>query len=275
MGFLDTDLDEVREFLKNSGYPNRFVSFEGCWRDYDVYSTCPYSGSSDSDQEVWVLETIWLSKDKFRLYFGSIPSLPITSDDTSIEDLTTNQMLCNRHYVDYIDSIGKAKFADWDLNAYLCGKMGPGEYKPDLDLTTINYSEINGLVLNGSEGVHYGYELFLKPLRYWPLRGAPFFWCEFARELTDYVLPIPQKKLIAVVQKLKDKYGIPDNGEVWIPVPTYAAGVHSGMSSGALFADGVNEMAKEIAIRNLMYKSSPKAFVEEYVIRFESFPYVY
>ena len=102
-----------------------------------------------------------------------------------IETLTTNQMLCNRHYVDCIDSLGKANFDDWNIDAYLCGKMGPGEYRPEIDLGAIDCSKIPGLLPDRTEGVHYGFELFLKPKRYWPLRGAPFFWCEMARELTD------------------------------------------------------------------------------------------
>lgn len=190
------------------------------------------------------------------------------------EDLATNQMLCNRHYVDHIDSIGKARFDDWNIDAYLCGKMGPGEYRPDIDLDLIDYSEIEGLELNGPNGVHYGYELFLKPRRYWPLRGAPFFWCEMARELTDDILPLAEGRIDEVVQKLKTEYGIPETGEEWILVPKYCAGIHSGMSSGGVFADGINEMREDVKQRNSLFAESPKTFVEQYVRRFEDFPYL-
>lgn len=275
MSFLDTTLDEVREFLGEKGLHDRFVSFEGPWRDFDVYYTCPHNSSSASDQEIYVLECPMPSKRRFRLYHGRIPSLPINSDDISIEDLTTNQMLCNRHFVDYLDKIGKSKFEDWNLDAYLCGKMGPGDYHPDVDLALIDYSEIEGLVLNGPDGVHYGYELFLKPRKQWPLRGAPFFWCEMARELTDIILPLSEEAIDDAVRKLKEKHGIPDNGEEWVWVPDYCAGIHSGMSSGAVFPDGINQMADEIKKRNAQYAESPKSFVEKYVMRFEEFPFLF
>ena len=192
-----------------------------------------------------------------------------------IEVFSSNQLLCNQHYVDFIDSLGKVRFKDWDLDAYLCGKMGPGEFRPDLNLTAKDYTAIDGLVLNDSDGPHYGYELFLKPLETWPLRGAPFFWCEMARELTDDILPLLDSTIDEVVQKLKIEYGIPATGTDWIMVSKYCMEVQSGMSSGAVCADGVNQMAYEIKKRNSLYRESPEAFLKQYVKRFESFPYLF
>lgn len=75
-----------------------------------------------------------------------------------------------------------------------------------------------------------------------------------------------------VVQTLKTEYGIPKSGEEWILVPKYRADIYSGMSSGALCANGINEMRDEIKQRNLLYAESPKTFVEEFVMRFNNFP---
>ena len=77
-----------------------------------------------------------------------------------------------------------------------------------------------------------------------------------------------------VVQTLKTEYGIPESGEEWILVPKYRADIYSGMSSGALCANGINEMRDEIKQRNLLYAESPRTFVEEFVMRFNNFPYL-
>ena len=274
MGYLTTELDEIRAFLEESGLHNWSVDYEGPWRDYDAYVIYPRTNSTEFDREMYVLEHYLSMKPRFRIFEGHIPCFPILSDDTSIEELVINQMFCNSHFVDYIDSVGKKQFKDWSIHAYMCGKMGPGDYHPELDLTAIKYSEINGLIMNGTDGVHYGYELFLKPQRTWPLRGAPYFWCEMARELTDHVLPLSDDIIDAAVRRIREKHGIPDSGEEWVLVPEYCADVHSGMSSGAVFPDGINEMVDEIKQRNALYTESPRSFVERYVMRFEMFPYL-
>ena len=192
----------------------------------------------------------------------------------TVNTYTTNQMLCNRHYVERVDCIGKTFFDDWNLDAFLCGKLGTGDYRPDLDLAAIDCSDIPGLNPNRPDREHYGYELFLKPRKYWPLRGAPFFWCEMARELTDDILPLADGRIDEVVQKLKTEYRIPDTGEEWILVPKYCVGIHSGMSSGGVFADGINEMREDIKQRNKLFAESPQAFVKEYINRFEDFPFL-
>ncbi len=192
-----------------------------------------------------------------------------------IEGLTTSQLLCNGDFVSHVDFLGRRRFKDWDVDAFICGRLGAGEYRPNLDMASIDYSGIDGLALNSLDGVHYGYELCLKPLDQWPLRGAPFFWAELARNLTRLVLPLDGAQVVAIVRDMMERHGIPPVGDEWILVPEYCRGAHSGMSTGAITAAGVNIIMDEILRRNSLFREAPGRFLEEYVARFEDFPFLY
>ena len=46
MGYLTTNMDEIRDFLKENGLHNWSVNYEGPWRDYDAYVIFPKTNST-------------------------------------------------------------------------------------------------------------------------------------------------------------------------------------------------------------------------------------
>ena len=278
--------DVINDFLEKNGKAEWTSFIEMPWRDFDVYSLIPridsrYPNNTEPDFPQFLLCPTMMSQSFYRFRIFEDRNLILThylkriSDNEDIEGLSINQMFCNSHFVSHIDSIGRKFFPDWNLNAFLCGKMGPGEYCPDFDMALIDYADIDGLELNGPGGIQWGYELFLRPRKYWPLRGAPFFWCELARKLTDYELPLSDSDIDEAVREMKYRYGIPKEGERPVCVPNYVVEVHSGMSSGMVSPDGINEMADDIKQRNKFFAEAPIRFLNEYVMRFENFPFVY
>jgi hypothetical protein len=168
-------------------------------------------------------------------------NMPIPREKLDIKTLMYEQVSYN-----ILNSIGQAKFKDWDkykLEGLCIGGDGLGiKYYTTqivLHLAAYDFLELDKerpFLKFKEKGQHYANELFLSNPYCCGTRGEPFMWMYLARAFSNDRLPMDKKSFENKYRKIISDYGIPFGEDKHVYIEQFAYGGMSGGSIGGIFA---------------------------------------